>query len=91
VILGLTASGVVVQRSEEETISAQMVAGLEQLVMRIQGEYTFNVGCKGFKRDVTNGGANPTDTALGTTTNWDKDVTEDKNLAGVRIMVQQAE
>lgn len=62
-ILGLTASGVVVQRSEEETISAQMVTGLEQLVMRIQGEHAFNAGCKGFKRDVTDGGANPTDTA----------------------------
>ena len=59
---------VVIQESEEETITSQMVTGLEQLIMRIQGEYTFNVGRKGFKRDITNGGANPTDTALGTTT-----------------------
>lgn len=87
-VLGLTASGVVVQESEEETITSQMVTGLEQLVMRIQGEYAFNVGCKGFKWDVTNGGANPTDTALGTTTNWDKAMAEDKNLAGVRVLVQ---
>jgi len=64
------------------------VTGVGHLLMRIQGEHAFNVGCKGFKRDVTDGGANPTDTALGTTTNWDKDVTEDKNLASVRIMVQ---
>ena len=28
---------------------------------------------------------------LGTTTNWDKALAEDKNLAGARIMVQQAE
>jgi hypothetical protein len=45
------------------------------------------VGCKGFKWDVANGGANSTDTALGTTTNRDKAMAEDKNLAGVRIVV----
>jgi len=79
-VLGLTASGVVVQESEEETITSSMVTGIKQLVMCIQGEYVFNVGCTGFKWDVTNGGANPTDTALGTTTNWDKAMAEDKNL-----------
>jgi hypothetical protein len=74
----------VVQESEEETITSQMFISLEQLVMRIQGEYAFNVGCKGFKWDVTNGGANPTGAAPGTTTNRDKAMAEHKNLAGVR-------
>jgi hypothetical protein len=59
---------VVIQESEEETITSQMVTCLGHLVMRIQVEDTFNEGYKGFKRDITNGGANPTDTALGTTT-----------------------
>jgi hypothetical protein len=78
----------VVKESEEETITSQMVTGLEQLVMLIQGEYAFNVGCKGFKWDVTLRAAKPTDAALGSTTDWDKAMAEDKNLAGVRIVVQ---
>ena len=86
--LGLVADGVVISESEQSDIISEIVTGLENLVFRIQGEYAFNVKCKGFKWDVTNGGANPTDTALGTTTNWDKAATDNKDLAGVRIVTQ---
>ncbi|MGH9339528.1 MAG: major capsid protein, partial [Acidobacteriota bacterium] len=58
------------------------------LVMRIQGEYAYNLRLRGFAWDVTNGGANPTDSALGTSTNWDKAATADKSLAGIRIKTQ---
>jgi hypothetical protein len=84
--LGLVAGGVTVTESEQREIVSEVVTGLENLVMRVQGEYAFNVGVKGFKWDVTNGGANPTDSAIGTTTNWDKAATSDKHLAGVRIV-----
>lgn len=89
-VLGLVEDGVVVEESEEDVIWTDRVTGLENLVYRIQGEFSFNVGCKGFKWDTSNGGANPTDAALGTTTNWDLAVSNIKQGPGVRLVVQAA-
>ena len=86
-VLGLVEGAVTVTESEEQEIVSEVVTGLENLVMRVQGEYAFNLSVKGFAWDVANGGANPTDGALGTTSNWDKAATEDKHLAGVRLKV----
>lgn len=87
-VLGLTESGVVIKESEDRYITSQEVTGLENLVIRMQGEYAFNLGLKGFTWDVTNGGANPADAAIGTGTNWDKTATDNKSTAGVLIKVQ---
>lgn len=86
--LGLTADAVTLKESEQREIVSEVVTGLENLVMRVQGEYAFNLSVKGFAWDITNGGATPTDAAIGTTTNWDKAVTQDKDLAGVRLVTQ---
>lgn len=87
-VLGLVPGAVTVTESELEQIEGQIITGLEQLVFRIQGEYAFNLNVKGFAWDVTNGGANPTDATIGTTTNWDKVATSDKALAGVVLVTQ---
>jgi len=87
-VLGLVVDAVTAIESEDGGLTSQVVTGLENLVVRFQGEYAFNLMIKGFKWDTANGGENPTDTALGTTTNWDKVATSDKDLAGVRIVVQ---
>jgi hypothetical protein len=84
--LGLVEGAAVVEESEEQEIESQLITGLENLVMRIQGEYAYNLGLKGYKYDVTSGGLNPDATAVALGTNWDKAVTYDKNLAGVRII-----
>ena len=83
--LGLVADAVTVTESEERVIESDLVTGLENLVMRVQGEYAFNVGVKGAQWDMTAGGVNPTDAALVTSTNWDKVATADKSCAGIRI------
>lgn len=83
--LGLTQDALVVENSEEEEVVVQDVTGLENLTVRMQGEYAFNLGVKGFKWDVTNGGANPADAAVGTGTNWDKAMASHKDLAGFVI------
>ena len=83
--LGLTAAGLEVEDTEEEHVIIQEVTGLEQLLIRMQGEYAYNVGVKGFTWDVANGGKNPTDSALGTGSNWDKVFSFHKDLAGVVI------
>lgn len=82
-VLGLTPMGLQVVLSEDQYITSEEVTGGEQIINRIQGEYAFNVGVKGFKWDVSNGGANPSDSTLGTGSNWDQTATSDKDLAGV--------
>lgn len=83
--LGLTEDALIAENTEEEFITFDMVTGLENLVLRMQGEYAFNLGVKGYKWDVANGAANPTDTALSTSTNWDKVMDSHKALAGVML------
>lgn len=86
--LGLTENSLVMSESEDRSIVSEIVTGLENLVVRMQGEYALNVMCKGYQWDVANGGANPNDAALATATNWDKVATENKSTAGVAIKTQ---
>lgn len=85
VTLGLVENAVVLQESEDTLIHTDIITGNDNIVARMQGEYAFNVGLKGFRWDVSNGGVNPTDAALSTGSNWDKSATADKDLAGVAI------
>jgi hypothetical protein len=89
-VLSLTEAGLQMIVTEDQYITTEEVTGLEQIVNRIQGEWAFNVGVKGFKWDTTNGGVNPDDTALGTGTNWDIVSTSPKDLAGVILKCQPA-
>jgi hypothetical protein len=86
--LGLTAEGILVETSEDEIMHAEIVTGLENLVCRLQGEFAYNLGLKGFKWDVSSGGANPTDAAIGTGSNWDQAVTSYKDCAGVVLQTR---
>lgn len=83
--LGLTAGGAIVENSEQERLVVQPVTGLENLAVRYQGEFAYNLGLKGFKWDIANGAANPTDSALGTGSNWDTCRSSYKDFAGVCI------
>lgn len=86
--LGLVPGAVTVKESEDQHIVSQVVTGLENLVMRVQGEYAFNIGVKGYKWDTTAGGVGPTDAAVATATNWLQAATNIKQLAGVRLVTQ---
>jgi hypothetical protein len=86
--LGLTEGGATVIESEQQEIVSDVVTGLENLVFRVQGEYAYNLGLRGYTWDVGNGGANPDDTAVALGTNWDKVATSNKHTAGVRIATQ---
>ena len=83
--LGLTAGAIEVEDSEQTTIARDIVTGLENLVVRMQGEYAYNLKLKGFTWDVANGLANPTNSAIGTATNWDPVMNSFKDFAGVVI------
>jgi hypothetical protein len=86
-VLGLTANGLVVENTETERMVLDEVTGLENLVIRLQGEYAYNLGVKGYKYD-TGVGVNPTDTNVGTSTTWDLAATSYKDVAGVIIQVR---
>lgn len=83
--LGLTQDALVVENSEEETMATDLVTGLDNLVVRLQGEFAYNLGVRGFKWDIANGAANPTDAAVATGSNWDPAMTSLKDWAGVII------
>ncbi len=80
--LGLVKNSVTVENSEEQEIVVQDVTGLENLMVRFQGEYAYNLGVKGFKYHVATG-ANPTSAQVGTGSNWDTHFTDVKDRAGV--------
>ncbi len=81
--LGLVDGAVEIENSETQEVVVQDVTGLENLVVRFQGEFAYNVGVKGFRYDVSSGGANPNATAVALGTNWDKHFTDVKDRAGV--------
>jgi hypothetical protein len=87
--LGLTAGAIQLTADTQlSDISVQEVSGLENLMVRIQGERDWFLGLKGFAWDTANGGINPDDTALATATNWDAVATSAKHRAGVIIKSQ---
>jgi hypothetical protein len=73
--------------TESEARDAEMVpiVGHYNLGNRFQAEHAFNLDVKGCAWDIANGGANPTQTALGTSTNWDKVVADTKMMPGVAL------
>jgi hypothetical protein len=84
--LGLTAGAI--QMTVDGQLAApviQEVTGIENLCLRVQAEADWFVGIKGYAYDYGNGGANPDDTALGTSTNWDLAASSIKHSAGVVI------
>lgn len=85
ITLGLTQGALDIINSESQEVVVQDVTGLENLVVRIQGEYAYSLGVKGFKYDIGSGGANPSNTAVFTGTNWDTIYSDVKNRAGVAI------
>lgn len=86
--LGLAAGAVLVDQNNDYTDNIQTANGDENILRTFQAEWSYNLGLKGFAWDKTNGGASPTDAALGTATNWDQFSTSDKDLCGVMLNSQ---
>lgn len=85
ITLGLGAGAVMAEDTEDMMLATQMITGLENLSVRIQGEYSYNIGVRGFKYNLSTGGVNPNETAVGTGANWTQVVADYKDLGGVVI------
>jgi len=84
----LKAGACILRQSELQKIVIQTHVGNEQLLIEMQGEYAVTVGIDGMTWDVTNGGANPDNTALAVSTNWDKVRTDVTGLPFAKLLSQ---
>lgn len=88
ITLGLVADAGIVNESEERDIVSDVITGKENILMRLQGEYAYNLRVKGFAWNTVAGGVNPTDNAVATQSNWVNKMTDVKALPGVYIISQ---
>lgn len=86
ITLGLVMDGVTVEEGVRDVAFEDDMTGNTNIKMQWQAEWDYVVNCKGSAWDITNGGAAPTETALGTTTNWDQIVGNIKDMAGVQLI-----
>jgi hypothetical protein len=84
--LGLVPGAAKVEQNGDYLMNVETRNGDENIRRTQQSEWTYNLSLKGYKWDETNGGASPSDAALGTGTNWDKQATDIKNTAGVKMV-----
>lgn len=82
--LGLTQGAIDVCDSELRTLHSETVGGKKNLIGRVQTEYAYNLGYKGYKYLVASG-PNPDDTAVKLGTNWVKVANSIKDTAGVML------
>lgn len=83
--LGLVENAIVVEDNGDFFSNLETSNGDENITRTWQGEWTYNLGLKGYTWDTTAGGKSPTDTEIGTGTNWDKTASSIKDTAGVAV------
>jgi hypothetical protein len=89
ITLGLVDSAITIEDTEEELIATDWQLGLENIAMRYQGEYAYNVDMMSAGWDTVAGGVNPPLAALGTGANWlEIMVDQIKNAGGVALITQ---
>ena len=84
-VLGLVPNAIHIKEAEETTMVSEMVTGLDNLQVRLQGESAYTMTMKGFTWDLANGGSYPSAAAVATGTNWDLQVSSVKNGPGVMM------
>lgn len=83
--LGLVEGAAVVEDNDDLITNDHTPNGTENIATTIQSEWTFNLKLKGYKFNTSASAESPTDTELGTSTNWVKFVSDNKNTAGVAV------
>lgn len=86
--LGLVSGGIVVDKNNDFDQTIVDAVGGESIVRKLQAEWTWNLGMKGYSWNKTTGGKSPTTAELTTGTNWAKITTSAKDLAGVLVLAQ---
>lgn len=84
VILGLTQEALELAQSEGEYVTMQEITGQQNIIWRMQGEYSYNVGVRGFQYTGT---VQPDIADLGNAANWSYRFDDRKLGPGVVILV----
>lgn len=90
-VLSLVSGAATVMDGSQVVVNTETKNGSQRIVTTMQADYDFGIGIKGYTWDTTNGGKSPTDADIGTGTNWDKVVTDNKHTAGVLTIVNAAQ
>jgi hypothetical protein len=85
ITLGLTENAIRLQDSESPYTASQEVTGKANLFQRLQTEYAYNLGLRGFKYRV-GAGANPDAPTVASSANWTQNATDIKNTAGIYVV-----
>lgn len=83
--LGLVQQAALVEPNNDFDATMVDTTGKENIQRTYQAEWSYNLGLYGYSWNTTAGGASPTDTALGTGTNWTKIASSIKDTAGVAL------
>lgn len=86
--LGLANGAAVVEQNNDFLENVQTINGDENIKRTYQAQWTYNLGLKGFAWDKTSGGHSPSNSALGTGTNWDQYAASIKDTSGVLVNSQ---
>ena len=82
----LTSDAITVEESQIPRVLTEEKTGLDNLVLAIQSEWSYTIGFKGISYESAT--KNPTDSQLGTSSNWSKIFTSKKDLPGIMIESQ---
>jgi hypothetical protein len=86
-ILGLASGGITVQQNNDYYQTIVESTGKENIGRTMQAEWTYNLGVKGYAWNKGTGGASPNNAAIGSSANWNKIVSDNKDGAGVVVKV----
>lgn len=83
--LGLVEQAALVEPNNDFDATMVDATGKENIQRTYQAEWSYNLGLYGYSWNSAAGGASPTDTALGTSTNWTQVASSVKDTAGVLL------
>lgn len=83
--LGLVPQAALVEPNNDFDATMVDATGHQNIQRTYQAEWSYNLGLLGYTWDMASGGSSPTDAALGTSANWKKVATSNKDTAGVLL------
>lgn len=89
-LLGLVPGAITVAQNNDFIANESTINGDENIMRTWQAEWSYQVGIAGHSWDKSAGGKSPTDAALGTSANWVKYVSSNKDGPGVILKVDAA-
>jgi hypothetical protein len=83
--LGIREGGIDCKMSEDTIVYSEIVTGKAAgLVLRVQGEYAYNLRCLGYSM-TTDGNVNPTAAEIADASNWTQQFASHKWTLGARV------